>query len=162
MMKRFLLALEKLRFTPKLVFATCVGLVLSVVLAFNGLKGMNVINDYNEILYFKEIQGVSEFSKVHINYRRMGHVVRQAVLAPTPEIRSKAKAELLQASAELHLNLDAARKTIHLEENRKLMAEFEPALAQYLYNINRTIELLDGNNYKSGSAAAFVTSDGMY
>ena len=159
MMKRFLLALEKLRFTPKLVFATCVGLVLSVVLAFNGLKGMNVINDYNEILYFKEIQGVSEFSKVHINYRRMGHVVRQAVLAPTPEIRSKAKAELLQASAELHLNLDAARKTIHLEENRKLMAEFEPALAQYLYNINRTIELLDSDNYKAGSAATFVTSE---
>jgi PAS domain S-box-containing protein len=158
-MKRFLSALEQLRFTPKLVFATCVGLVLSVVLAFNGLKGMSVINDYNGILFVKEIQGVSEFSKVHINYRRMGHVVRQAVLAPTPEIRSKAKAELLQASAALHLNLDAARKTVHLEENRQLLMEFEPALAQYLYNINRTIELLDSDNYKAGSAATFVTSD---
>ncbi len=158
-MKRILLALEKLRFTPKLVFATCVGLLLSVVLAFNGLRGMTVINDYNDILFFKEIQGVSEFSKVHINYRRMGHVVRQAVLAPTPEIRSKAKAELLEATAELHLNLDAARKTIHLEENRQLLAEFEPALAHYLYNINRTIELLDGDNYKTGSAANFVTSE---
>jgi hypothetical protein len=29
-MKQFLLALEKLRFTPKLVFATCVGLVVEL------------------------------------------------------------------------------------------------------------------------------------
>lgn len=158
-MKRFLSVLEKLRFTPKLVFSTCVGLLLSLVLALHGLNGMTVINHYNDILFFKEIQGVSEFSKVHINYRRMGHLVRQVVLAPTPEIRSQAKVELLQASAELHLNLDQARKTIHIEENRKLMAEFEPVLAQYLYNINRTVELLDSDNYKTGSAAAFVTSE---
>lgn len=157
MMKGFLSVLEKLSFTPKLVFSTCVGLLLSLVLALHGLNGITVINDYNDILFLKELQGVSEFSKIHINYRRMGHVVRQAVLAPTPEIRTKAKAELQQATAELHLNMDAARKTIHLEENRKLMAEFEPVLAQYLYNINRTIELLDSENYKTGSAAEFVT-----
>jgi PAS domain S-box-containing protein len=141
------------------VFATCVGLLLSLVLALNGLQGMTIINNYNDILFFKEIQGVSESSKAHINYARMGRIVRQAVLAPTAEIRTKAKAELLQASAELHLNLDEARKTIHLEENRKLMREFEPVLAQYLYNLNRTIELLDNDQHNAGSAAAFVTSE---
>ena len=158
-MKRLLLALERLRFTPKLVFATCVGLLFSLVLALNGLKGMTVINDYNDILFFKEIQGVAGSYKAHLNYARLGRIARQAVLAPTAEIREKAKAELQLNIEELHLNLDETRKTLHLEENRRLMAEFEPVLAQYLYNINRTIELLDGNNYKSGSAAAFVTSE---
>lgn len=158
-MKQFLLALEKLRFTPKLVFATCVGLVLSLVLALNGLQGMTVIKNYNDTLYFKEVQGVSEFSKAHINYSRMARIVMQAVLAPTAEIREKARAELLKTSAELHLNLDEARKSIHQENNRKLMNEFEPVLAQYLYNINRTFELLDSDHNNAGSAAAFVTSD---
>lgn len=158
-MNQILSALEKISFTPKLIFATCIGLLLSLVLAFHGLSGMTVINDYNDVLYLREIKGVSEFSQVHIDYRRMGHVVRQAVLAPTPAIREKAKSELAAAAAELKQHLDAAKKTVHLETNRQLLVTFENALSQYQRNINHTLALLDQDGYKLGNAAIFVTSD---
>jgi len=158
-MKRLLLALEQLRFMPKLVFATCVSLLLPLVLGIIGLQGMNAVNSYTEVLYKDDVQGVTRISKAHVNLRLMGRAVRDAIIATTPERRSQAKSDLILATSELHLALDEARTSAHQYSNRQLIDQFEPVVAQYQQNINHTFDLLEKDGYKLGEAAAFIGSD---
>jgi len=158
-MKRLLLALEKLRFMPKLVFATCVSLLLPLVLGIIGLQGMNAVNSYTEALYENDVRGVTSIFKVDDNLRFMGRAVRDAVLATTPEKRTQAKANLILATSELHLALDEVRTSAHQDANRQLIAQFEPVLAQYQQNINHTFDLLEKDGFRLGQAAAYASSD---
>jgi two-component system sensor histidine kinase/response regulator len=158
-MRQLIVALEKLRLMPKLLVAAFVGMLLTMVLGFAGLKSIESINEYNQHLYNTDLIGTAAIAKAHVNFRLTGRYLREAILAPTIARQIEAKSSLSKAASDLDLDVDLIRKTLHLENNKKLLRELDALLAVHSQQVSEALRLLEEDKQQIGRAATFLSSD---
>src|SRR3954447_3261523 len=108
-------------------------------------------------LYEKDLVGISRVKEVNINVALMGRSLRQMMVAPNREVREAARAQLVQAEAAALKATEESRGHFFRESNKYLLPEFEAQFSQYRKNVAKAISLIDGESFKPGTAAEYVS-----
>jgi two-component system sensor histidine kinase/response regulator len=153
-----MVALEKLKLSNKLFIGFSVGLLIAILIGVNAIMSLNEMNEQTQVIYEKELLGVSHLKEANINLILMGRSMRQMMLASDAEGREKARAAIEKASAALQTELAEARKRIYREEVKKLLVKFDAQFDQYKRNVSRAITLLEKDGFRTSEAVAYISS----
>ncbi|MGI4844094.1 MAG: methyl-accepting chemotaxis protein [Janthinobacterium lividum] len=105
--------------------------LLGAVVAAIGIVNMSRINAANDILYERELLGISHVKEANINLIYVGRSLRNVLLASTDKDREAALANVETARTQLKTNLDKARPLFVTERGKKMFAELEERLHNY-------------------------------
>ena len=157
-MGKLMVVLEKLKLSTKLLIGFSVGLLIAILIGVNAIQSLNKMSEQVQVLYEKELLGVSHLKEANINLLYMGRSLRQMMLASDTEGRGKALAMINKANVTLQKELAEARKSIFREENKKLLLKFEAEFDQYRRNVNRATTLLEKEGFNKSEAVAYISS----
>jgi PAS domain S-box-containing protein len=157
-MRKFMVLLEALKLSTKLLIGFSIGLLIAVLIGVNALVSLAEMSEQTRRLYELDLLGVSHIKEVNINLIYMGRSLRQMMLAPDAEGREKARAAIDKANTALKTEIAEARKTIFREENKKLLLKFETQFDQYRQNVNRATALLEKDGFRASEAVAYISS----
>ena len=157
-MGKLMVVLEKLKLSTKLLIGFSVGLLIAILIGVNAIQSLNKMSEQVQVLYEKELLGISHLKEANINLIYMGRSMRQMMLASDAEGRGKALAMINKATVTLQKELAEARKTIFREENKKLLLKFEAEFDQYRRNVNRATTLLEKEGFNKSEAVAYISS----
>ncbi len=157
-MGKLMSVLEKRKLSTKLLIGFSVVFFIALLIGVNAIISLNKMSEQVQILYEKELLGVSHLKAANINLVYMGRSMRQMMLASDAEGRGKALAMINKANVTLQRELSEASKTIFREENKKLLLNFEAVYDQYRRNVNRVTTLLEKENFNKSEAVAYVSS----
>jgi len=155
-MNFFLSALEKRSLQRKLAVGFALMLAISLGIGIEGLRSRDDLVDDLQVMYQKDLLGVSNAKDAQIFYATIGRTVRQAIIATDAAEREVALGQLAEARSRLPKEIDALRPTLQLEENRKNLSLFEENYAAYLRGVDSALALLRGE--RAAEAQAFVAS----
>lgn len=113
---------------------------------FVGLYSLNVQRQQNEqinLIYEKEMLGLSHIEAARVALAGIGRSVRQAVLASDAAGREQATTQLNEARATLHEEIEQARPLIFRPQAQQGLSRFESAFEEYQQQVTRALELND-------------------
>jgi two-component system sensor histidine kinase/response regulator len=118
-------------------------------------------------LYQRQLQGVAHAKEAQVTFVLIGRTARQVILASRQEDRLVAMRSLGEAERHLAREIEATRNSIVVEQNRRNLAAFESAYAQYKRNIDKLLLLArhdqeQQRDLDAGAAAAFLASQDFH
>lgn len=155
-MKFLLTILEKQTLHRKLGGGFALMLLISLVIGIADLQSRQGLIAELELLYKKDLLGVSSAKDAQIAYATIGRTVRQAIIAVDREGRDNALAQLTEARTQLPKEIEVLRSTLILDENQKTLALFDVNYASYLRGVDRALTLL--RNGRADEALAVVAT----
>jgi PAS domain S-box-containing protein len=114
------------------------------------------MRDELQVLYEKEMLGVSNAKDAQIAYLTIGRELRQASLAGAGKVREAALKAVTESDAALQNELTALRGRLFRSETRAELVVFEREYAQYKANFEKATALL--NRGSEAEAARFIAS----
>ena len=150
--------LEKRSLVSRLLVGFGALLIIILLLSINSIFTVREMSQQTSELYQRELLGISHIKETNINLIIIGRSLRQYILAPSLVQRSEAKIRFDQAILNVEKELDAARKSIYREREKRLLNEYDLEFDQYKHNANYAITLVDENAEYQGKAIAFVSS----
>ena len=155
-MSRLLTRLEKLGLTWKLALGFGGSLLITLAFGLHNVTTQARLHDEILGIYKNDLLGISDAKDALIQFAQRGSALRQALLARDKAGRDAALAMIDEAQRRQDRALEELRPRIIREENRKNLAEFESAYADYHLRVAEAVRLL-----RAGQAeqAAAVVSD---
>ncbi|MFN3788620.1 methyl-accepting chemotaxis protein [Massilia sp.] len=105
--------------------------LLGATVAGIGIFNMSRINAANDILYKRELLGISYVKEANINLMYIARALRNVLLASTDKDREAALANVETARTQLKANLDKARPLFVTERGKAMFVELEERLRNY-------------------------------
>jgi len=158
-MDKLITWLEKRQLTTKLLAGFSLCLLVVLILGLNTIISIHKMSDEAQNLYDNELVGLSHIKEANINLIYIGRSLRQMILADTPASREKAKARMEQAFVSLQTEMREARKRITREKNKKVVDSFDIEYAQYRLYVDRAVEMMQKEGYRTSEVAKYVGSD---
>ncbi len=156
-MKSPLVYLEGRSLRVKLGLGFAVLMLLTLVIGISNLLTERTMREQLQVLYEKELLGVSNAKDVQINYLAIGRELRQAALAGPGKAREAALKAITESDAALQTELVALRGRLFRSETKAALAAFEQHYANYKANVAKASALLVQG--AEAQAAAFIASD---
>jgi HAMP domain-containing protein len=156
-MKSPLLILERRSLATKLVLGFSVLMLFTLAIGIANLATQRTMRDELQVLYEKEMLGVSNAKDAQIDYLAIGRELRQAALAGPGKAREAALKAVTESDAALQAELTALRGRLFQSEAKAELAVFEREYAQYKANFEKATALL--NRGAEVEAARFIASD---
>lgn len=150
--------LEKLKLNTALVLGFSLGLVVAAIVWAYGQHQLVLAQESMEVIYEKELLGISHIKEANINLMYMARSVRQSLIAQDEQTRNAARSQVSEARERLRKELDEGRKRIFREETIAAYEEFERHFARYNENITHALALIERETAASSEAAKFLTS----
>ncbi len=156
-MKSPLVYLEGRSLRVKLGLGFAVLMLMTMAIGISNLLTERTMREQLQVLYEKELLGVSNAKDVQINYLAIGRELRQAALAGPGKAREAALKAIAESDAALQTELVALRGRLARNETKAALAAFEQHYGNYKANIAKASTLLGQG--AEAQAAAFIASD---
>ena len=151
--------LESLKLNIKLTLAVGAMLVIVIGIGVQSIYSSRLQSEEVRRMYELELQGVSHVKEASIHLMQMGRSLRQMILAPDASSREQAHADLDEARLILKRSLAESDRLFYRPEGRRLLADIQDALAQYLRNVDHVTTLLaNDQSWQRSEVAKFLAS----
>ncbi len=141
-MKRLMVALEQRSLKAKLLAGFVVLMSLAAAIGIDSLIGTHRLNNEIQVMYEKELLGVSAIKEARFQYAQIGRIVRMALLTRDLTERERSLKQLAEAEAAMTKAIGESRQRSYREEGRQAIAKFEENYAAYRRNVDRAMGLL--------------------
>jgi len=151
--------LEGLRLTTKLVlgFGAMLGIVGAI--GAQSIYSSRMLGQEVERMYAQELQGIYHIKEASIHLMQMGRSLRQMILAPDALHRDAARADLDESRRIMNRELRESETLFVRPEGRRLLADIQDVLTQYLRNVDHATSLLTAEKgLQSSAVARFLVS----
>jgi len=152
---RLLTRLEKLGLTWKLALGFGGSLLITLAFGLHNVTTQARLHDEILGIYKNDLLGISDAKDALIQFAQRGRGLQQALLARDKAGRDYAMSMIEEAQRRQDRALEELRPRIIREENRKNLAEFETAYADYRLRVEEALRLLRAG--QAEQAAAVVT-----
>ncbi|RZJ84659.1 MAG: methyl-accepting chemotaxis protein [Massilia sp.] len=115
--------------------------LLGAIVAAIGIFNMSRIKDANNVLYERELLGISHVKEANINLIYIGRALRNVLLASTDKDRQVALAAVETARTGMNTNLDKARTLFVTEKGKRMFAELDQHVRNYETHIAQASHL---------------------
>jgi PAS domain S-box-containing protein len=132
--------LQRASLGHKLATAFSVMLLLAIALGVLGVHALGRLGTEIQVMYEKDLQGVSNARAVQFHYATMGRHLRQALLTADPSLQRLATQEIENEHTHLQRELDALEGRIIRDSNRQHLATFRRGYATYRQNVAQVLE----------------------
>lgn len=156
-MKALLSALERRTLFSKLILGFASLLLLSVLIGAFSLQTQLALNDQIQQSYDADLLGVSNAKDMQIDYLRMEHALRQALVAPDVERREQALAQVANAELQMRKELEELRARIFRSEGKVALARFDDEFGRYKRSVDKAVVLM--REARFNEAMARINSD---
>ena len=153
-MKSLMTMLERFPLTVKLALGFAALMLVALTLGLHSLYTQRKLTQEIQLLYDKELLGISHIKEARIHYAIIGRAVRQYLLALDAVERDRALRQLLESETAVREELGEAEQRILREENRTKLAKFNELFANYKQNIDKVIVM--SQTGRLSDALAFV------
>ena len=123
--------LSNFRIATKLIAAFVIVAAIGAGMGLMGLFNMSRINDAGNLMYDKELLGLSYMKEANINLLYLGRDVRNTLLATSEEQRLKARANLQKNLELTKSNLEKARPLYHTEKGKAAFEKLDAFWRDY-------------------------------
>lgn len=146
--------LESLKLNTKLTLA--VGALLSIVIGIGmqSIYSSRLQSEEVRRMYELELQGVSHIKEASIHLMQIGRSLRQMILAPDANTRAMARKDVDEARQILNHSLNESDRLFYRPEGRRMLADIQDMLAQYLRNVDLVTAMLAADKTWNGSEVA--------
>ena len=151
-------ALERRTLNAKLWVGFGGVLLIALALGLYSLSNLRAMRDEAQLIYEKELLGITHLKEANINLIYIGRALRRMILAGDARARQKSRDEIAVAEATLDHELTEARKAIFRAENIARLNEFEQHFAKYELRVATAVALVEKGGYPPNEAAAYVGS----
>ena len=146
--------LERKSLGTKLFWAVGYGLVIMLLIDLNTISNIRTLSDETNIIYESYFQCVSHLKEANIHLVHIRENIAQ--LSQTDiERNNQSKSNITKATLELQEEMVLARTHLVVDEDKKLLADFDTFLTNYLSNINQAISLGHFGNERKQSDNTF-------
>jgi methyl-accepting chemotaxis protein len=122
---------KQMKVGTRLIAGFLVLSLLGAIVAAIGIVNMSRINDKNDLLYDRELLGISYIKEANINLIYMGRALRNVLLAASDKDRQSATSALDTARTQLKTNLDKARPLFYSDKGKQMFSEVDAGLRDY-------------------------------
>jgi methyl-accepting chemotaxis protein len=123
--------LNNLKVGTRLIVSFLVVALMGAIVAGIGIYDMGRINDRAEVMYKKDLLGLSYAKEANIDLVYVGRSVRSAMLASDEAQREQFLAEVNKAKKDMETHLAQARPLFHSEDGKRSFAELDARLHDY-------------------------------
>ncbi len=127
--------------TAKLAFAFLVILLMAILLSVLGIRAVGRVSDEIQVMYEKDLQGVSNARAVQFHYANIGRHLRDALITTDAGERAQAIRQLDQSHEELAREVVELRKRIFREENRRSLVTFDENYTVFRRSVAQVLQL---------------------
>jgi len=154
---RLLRRLERLGLGWKLALGFAGSLLITLAFGLHNVTTQARMHDEILGIYKNDLLGISDAKDALIAFAQRGRALRQALLARDKAGRDYALSLVDDALAKQNRALEELRPRIIREENRKNLAEFETAYADYQQRVDEAVRMLRAGQLEQ--AGAIVADD---
>jgi len=122
---------KQMKVGTRLIAGFLVLSLLGAIVAAIGIVNMSRINDQNDLLYDRELLGISYIKEANINLIYMGRALRNVLLAASDKDRQSATSALETARTQLKTNLEKARPLFYSDKGKQMFSEVDAGLRDY-------------------------------
>jgi len=115
------------KLTGSFVLVSAIGAAVSGV----GIWGMSSINTRDQLMYEKEVVGISTLKQITIDMLYIGRSARNVLLAPSQERRAVSLDRIEKSLGALKSDLAKAQALIHTEKGKLVLANVNQLLPEY-------------------------------
>ncbi|TXH87877.1 MAG: PAS domain S-box protein, partial [Rhodoferax sp.] len=156
-MRSPLIILERRSLATKLLLGFAVLMVFMLGIGLSNLVSQRNLRDDLQLLYEKELLGVSNAKDAQIHYLTIGRELRQASLAGAGKARDVALQAMADNDEALQREIDALRGRLFRSSTKAALVVFEREYGVYKSNVAKASALLEQG--AEAQAAAFVASE---
>lgn len=117
--------------TTKLFMAFAMMGIITAIVGWCGVSGMNDINKMLTTLYERDMVGLAHMQMAESNFIRLGRSVRQTILETEPAAMEASGRAFDSAESEFRSHLDDAEKTVATPEGKAKIAEVRRLYPEY-------------------------------
>src|SRR6476619_6695416 len=110
-------ALQRRRLGTRLLLGFAGILMIALALGVQSLSNLRQMRNEAQVIYEKELLGISHLKEANINLIHIGRSLRRMILAPNADARDRARQEVAVAESTLRRELVEARKSLFRKEN---------------------------------------------
>ncbi|RUP26524.1 MAG: methyl-accepting chemotaxis protein [Curvibacter sp.] len=114
---------------------------LGVAVSGVGIWGMARINERDQMLYEKELQGISTLKQATIDMLSVGRAMRNVILAPSEERRARSLQRIETSLAALQANLLKVEPLIYSDQGKLLLSDVKRLLPEYLQVVQDLVKI---------------------
>ncbi|MGW8392967.1 response regulator [Pseudoduganella sp. HUAS MS19] len=151
-MARLLTRLEKLGLTWKLALGFGGSLLITLAFGLHNVTTQARMHDEILGIYKNDLLGISDAKDALIQFAQRGRALRQALLARDKAGRDYALGLVEEAQRKQDRAMQELRPRIVRAENRKNLAEFESAYADYHLRVEQAVALLRAGQVEQAAA----------
>ncbi|WP_300162389.1 methyl-accepting chemotaxis protein [Solidesulfovibrio sp.] len=118
---------NNLRVGKKLVLSFILMALITAAVGFLGLRNMGVINDMNDVMYTRELIGISAMKEANINLLYIDRGIKNLILSRTAEERNQVQERLGQYKKEYMNQMATAKPLFVSKEGKEAMAKLDTA-----------------------------------
>ena len=134
--------------TTKLFMAFAVMGLVTLVVGWCGLSGMNEINHMLSTLYERDMVGLGHIQQAEANLIRVGRSARHTIIETDATAMEKSARAVERADTEFRSHLDAAEKTLIKTENKAKVAEVRTLYPEYFAGVREALTHAQANENK--------------
>ena len=98
---------------------------IAAVVGYEGITSLAKIAELSAASYAQETMGITHLKDANIDMLHIVRYEKNMILATTTEQRTKYRAEIDKAIAEVNTDLEQARPLIHTEKGKAVLADFD-------------------------------------
>ncbi len=140
--------LEKKSLGTKLFLAVSYGLVIMLLIGFNAMSNIRTLGNETNSIYENYLQCVSHLKEATIHLVRIRENIAQLTQNGF-EQTGQVKSRIQQSTLILQEEIAIARESLVLEEDKKLLTDFDTFFQDYLSNIKQVMLSAQSQNEKN-------------
>ncbi|MBF0537552.1 MAG: MCP four helix bundle domain-containing protein [Nitrospirae bacterium] len=115
----------------KLILGFLIVAVITAVVGIVGITNMGTINSMADVMYARELLGVSYIKEANINILFIARTEKNYIMAVTDDQRKKYTTNLEKYWVLLRENIAKAKPLVHTEKGKELFAKLESAITDW-------------------------------
>jgi methyl-accepting chemotaxis protein len=132
---------SNLKVSAKIITGFLILAVMMAVIGVIGLKNMHTIDDQAEIMYQKEMLGLSFIKQANIDLLYIARAEKNLLLASTKEQKDRYIANEVKFQAQLKDDLEKAKPLFHTEKGIELIKKFEAGMVEWQKVHQKVLEI---------------------
>ena len=120
-----------LKIGTKLITAFVIVSAITAVVGILGIKNMATINDMADVMYERELVGLSHIKEANVNLIYMAREEKNLIMSPTEEMRRRFLDRHGRAKKDFIENMDKAKPLFRSEKAKELFGRFAKAWEEY-------------------------------
>ena len=138
--------LKNMKIGTKLIAAFLIVSIITGIVGFVGVSNMAKLNEAADVLYERELLGLSYIKEANVNLINLGRGLRNAILATTHEDRNRFISNLDNYIKQVDENVGNAQDLFSTEEAKRLFADFSRDWAQYKPGVEKAVTIIRSEN----------------